>query len=204
MSHKLTTVDGVITFVINKGDCGVDFKGKIKEKKDRVKPKLSKGFGSEVFEAIWDKIKYQTKYSVNYETEELIKTTAKAMNNELQMPPTKASAIHSATYKVNINEQGVDGNILREKQAIYKKEIIIPDALSYIQNKTELTRDTILQILKQSKRINELLINPQMFLDNVVRVIKSNLNQLMIEGITYQKIEDKIYAITLFHEKVCV
>ena len=41
----------------------------------------------------------------------------------------------------------------------------IPDVLGYIQSKTELTRSTIQEILSKSGRINDILINPQLFLD---------------------------------------
>ncbi|MBC7721929.1 MAG: DEAD/DEAH box helicase family protein [Pedobacter sp.] len=182
-------------------DCGVDFSGRTKNKNNKKKVNYRKGFEADPkFLQIWEKIKFHSKYNVDYNTAELINEASKAMKDELQMPVTKASSVRSSTYKVNITNEGVSGNILREREAIYSKDLNIPDALSYIQNKTELTRDTILQILKKSTRINELLINPQMFLDNTIKVIKEQLQQLMIEGITYKKIENKIYEMTLFDD----
>jgi len=74
----------------------------------------------------------------------------------------------------------------------YALRFEIPDMLSYIQGKTELTRNTILEILKRSGRINELLQNPQLFMDNAVIVIKSVLYELMIDGIKYEKICGKL------------
>lgn len=134
-------------------------------------------------------IKFHTKYRVDYGTDKLISEAAKAMQDDLQMPHTKASSIKLSTYSININDEGVSGNIVREKEVVYSKHISIPDALSYIQSKTELTRDTILKILKESGKIKELLINPQMFLDNVVKVIKNKLTELMVDGIEYKKID---------------
>ena len=72
--------------------------------------------------------------------------------------------------------------------------------LGYIQSKTELTRSTILEILKRSGRINELLVNPQLFMDNAVTAIKSELYELMIDGIKYEKIGGKIYEMKLFED----
>lgn len=180
-------------------DCGVDFTGRTKNKNTKKKVNYRKGFDIDPkFLQIWDKIKFHTKYNVNYYTDELITEAAKAIKDELQMPITRASSVRSATYKMNITDEGITGNILREREAVFYKKINIPDALGYIQNKTELTRDTILQILKKSGRVNELLINPQMFLDNAVKVIKQKLQYLMIEGITYKKLERKTYELTLF------
>jgi len=76
----------------------------------------------------------------------------------------------------------------------------IPDMLAYIQSKTELTRSTILEILKNSKRRKELLLNPQLFMDNAVSKIREELHQLMIDGIKYEKIGDKIYEMKLFDD----
>jgi type III restriction enzyme len=77
----------------------------------------------------------------------------------------------------------------------------IPDVLAYIQSKTELTRDTILQILRKSGRLNELLLNPQLFMDNAVIAIREKLHYLMIDGIKYEKIGSKFYEMQLFDDR---
>jgi len=82
----------------------------------------------------------------------------------------------------------------------YESMFEIPDMLAYIQSKTELTRHTILQILKSSGRLNELMLNPQLFMDNAVTAIKSALYDLMVDGIKYEKIGDKVYEMTLFED----
>jgi type III restriction enzyme len=65
--------------------------------------------------------------------------------------------------------------------------------LGYIQSKTELTRSTILEILKGSGRLNELLVNPQLFMDNAVVAIRKVLHELMVDGIKYTKIGNSVY-----------
>ena len=82
----------------------------------------------------------------------------------------------------------------------YGQQFEIPDMLSYIQGKTELTRTTILDIIKKSSKISELLINPQMFMDNTTNTIKKVLYELMIDGIKYEKIGNKLYEMTLFQD----
>ncbi|MFH1937854.1 MAG: DEAD/DEAH box helicase, partial [Bacteroidota bacterium] len=95
----------------------------------------------------------------------------------------------------------VDGQLLSDSaNDEYGIGFEIPDMLDYIQSKTELTRSTILEILKNSKRIKELLLNPQFFMDNAVSKIKEELHQLMIDGIKYEKIGTKIYEMTLFDD----
>ncbi len=180
-------------------DCGVDFTGRTKNKNDKKKVNYRKGFEADPkFLQIWEKIKYQTKYSVNYDTEKLIVLAANAVN---KMDETKKPGIRSTKKKVLITNEGVDGLLMSDSIVDdYGIHFEIPDMLAYIQGKTELTRSTILEILKKSKRLNELLINPQLFMDNVVSKIKYELHQLMIDGIKYEKIGEKVYEMTQFDD----
>jgi type III restriction enzyme len=180
-------------------DCGVDFSGRTKNKNDKKKVSYRKGFEADPkFLQIWEKIKFQTKYSVNYDTEKLIVLAANAVS---RMDETKKPAIRSTKKKVLITDSGVDGQLLSDSENDnYGIEFEIPEMLAYIQNKTELTRSTILEILKRSNRLKEFLINPQLFMDNVVLKIREELHQMMIEGIKYEKIGGRIYEMTLFDD----
>ncbi len=180
-------------------DCGVDFSGRTKNKNDKKKVNYRKGFEADPkFLQIWEKIRFQTKYSVNYDTEKLITLAANAV---CKMDETTKPAIRSTKKKVLITDEGVDGQLLSDSlNNEYGLGFEIPDMLAYIQSKTELTRSTILEILKNSKRIKELFLNPQLFMDNAVSKIKEVLHQLMIDGIKYEKIGDKIYEMTLFDD----
>ncbi len=180
-------------------DCGVDFSGRTKNKNDKKKVNYRKGFEADPkFLQIWEKIKFHTKYTVDYSTNELIVSAAKAVK---EMPETKKPRVRSTKQKVLITDEGISGQLLSDSgDDSYSKQMDIPDILSYIQSKTELTRDTILQILRKSGRLQELLVNPQMFMDNAVVAIKSRLHSLMIEGIKYKKIGNSFYEMCLFDD----
>ncbi len=180
-------------------DCGVDFSGRIKDKGKKHKVNLRKGFEADPkFLQIWEKIKFNTNYSVEYETSELITFAAKAVK---QMPETKKPSIKSIKKKLLITDEGIEGQLLSDSgNDNYSIPFVIPDMLAYIQSKTELTRSTILEILKKSGRIKEILTNPQFFMDNAVIAIKSTLYELMIDGIKYEKIGNKVYEMQLFED----
>lgn len=180
-------------------DCGVDFTGRTKNKNDRKKVQYRKGFEADPkFLQIWDKIKFHTKYSVEYKTSDLITLAAKAVK---EMPEIKKPTIKSTKKKVLITNEGVDGQLVSDSgNDDYSIAFEIPDMLAYIQGKTELTRSTILEILKKAGRINELLINPQLFMDSVVTAVKAVLYELMIDGIKYEKIGSKFYEMQLFED----
>ena len=179
-------------------DCGVSFKDRIKNKQKRATVKYRKGFElDDKFRDIWDKIKYQTAYRVEYDTAELIEKAAKAVN---QMSAIRKAIIKTTKTALEFDETG----IVMETRASYATSFdgmfLIPDILFYIQERTELTRSTILQILKKSGRNGEVLINPQLFLDNTVIAIKDVLTELMIDGIKYEKIGSKEYEMRLFED----
>ncbi|MDP2208748.1 MAG: DEAD/DEAH box helicase family protein [Bacteroidota bacterium] len=180
-------------------DCGVDFSGRTKNKNDKKKVNYRKGFQADPkFLQIWEKIRFHTKYSVDYKTDELITLASNAVS---KMDETKMPSIRSVTYRTTITNEGVGGTVIRDGGGIEgEPQSDIPDMLAYIQGKTELTRSTILEILKKSKRLRELILNPQLFMDNAVSKIKEELHQLMIGGIKYEKIGDKIYEMTLFDD----
>ncbi len=177
-------------------DCGVNFSGRIKDKGKREKVNLRKGFEADPkFLEIWDKIKFHTHYNVEYKTEELIKFAAKSVK---EMPETRKPTIKSVKKKLIITDEGIEGKLLSDSgDDSSGLDFEIPDMLAYIQSKTELTRNTILEILKKSERVSELLLNPQLFMDNAVRAIKVVLYELMIDGIKYEKIGNRFYEMKL-------
>jgi len=178
-------------------ECGVDFKDRIKNKRDRIKITYRKGFQLDpLFLDIWNRIKYQTTYRVEYDTKTLIEQAAKAIKD---LPETKPSKIRSTQTHVVIQKDGVSGVIKKDKTTpVEARSFEIPDILGYIPNKTELTRSTTLEILQATGRLNEVLANPQLFLDSVIKTIKSVMSELMIEGIKYEKIGDQEYKMRLF------
>lgn len=179
-------------------DCGVSFKGRIKNKQKRATVKYRKGFElDDKFRDIWDKIKHQTTYRVEYDTAELINKAAKAVN---QMASIRKAVIKTTKTALKFDDAG----IVMETKASYTTSLDgvfeIPDVLFYIQERTKLTRFTILKILQKSERIGDVLINPQLFLDNTIIAIKDVLNELMIDGIKYEKIGSKEYEMRLFED----
>jgi type III restriction enzyme len=178
-------------------DCGVAFKGRIKNKNGRTAIKYRKGFEADPkFLEIWEKLKNKTTYRVDYKTDDLITFAAKAIKD---LPKIKAPSIRSTKIGITMKDEGVSTNYVGEKVESYGDySWKIPDVLGYIQSKTELTRSTIEEILSKSGRIEDVLINPQLFLDLTSQAIKRTLYDLMVDGIKYQKIGGSEYEMALF------
>jgi type III restriction enzyme len=181
-------------------DCGVAFTGRIKNHRDRTAIKYRKGFEVDPkFLEIWEKLKKKTTYRVDYKTDELITLAVKAIKD---LPEIKAPSLRSTKIGITMTDEGVGTNYVGEKVESYGSYAWkIPDVLGYIQSKTELTRSTIEEILSKSERIDDIIINPQLFLDLATIAIKRTLYDLMINGIKYQKIGGSEYEMALFEDQ---
>lgn len=181
-------------------DCGVNFQGRIKDRAQRTKVIYKKNFQADpLFLAIWNKIKYKTTYRVHYDTNQLIDKVVEAIKI---LPKITEPILYMEKVSLNIDEEGIQTNYLasdRNKTQIIAKNI--PDIFAYIENKTQLTRTTILEILKKSERIGDISKNPQDFLDKVCDVISREMQELMINGIRYQKVGLTEYEMKLFDSK---
>lgn len=178
-------------------DCGVTFKGRIKNKRERTAIKYRKGFEADPkFLEIWENLKKKTTYRVDYNTTNLINLASKAVKD---LPEIKAPSIRSTKVNISMTDEGVETMYAGDKVESYGGySWKIPDVLGYIQSKTELTRSTIQEILSNSGRIEDVLINPQLFLDLSVQAIKRTLYNIMIDGIKYQQIGGSEYEMALF------
>lgn len=181
-------------------DCGVSFEGRIKKTRDRTPIKYRKGFEVDArFLEIWEKLKQKTTYRVNYKSDELIQFAAKALK---ELPAIKSPSVRSTKVTLHMTDEGIESQHAGDKVASYDNiSWPIPDILGYIQNKTELTRSTIQEILTASGRIGDILINPQLFLDLASQAIQRTLYSLMIAGIKYQHIGGSEYKMALFEDQ---
>ena len=71
-----------------------------------------------------------------------------------------------------------------------------------MQDKTQLTRRSIVQILTQCKRLNDFKRNPQEFIDLCAEAIIRTKRLALVDGIKYQRLgDDYYYAQELFQQE---
>ncbi len=181
-------------------ECGIEFTGRIKDARKKAKIKLTKDLSyCPEFQEIWTIIKQKTVYRVHYNTDELIAKAAKAVKN---IPPMARPILTAQRFSLSYSEEGVEGQLTdMARQIVEDTNLTVPDVYAYIQGKVNITRRTIFEILKQSGRIKELTINPQLFLDSVVQKIQTALRQLMVDGIKYEKLGNSDYEMILFENE---
>lgn len=82
---------------------------------------------------------------------------------------------------------------------ISEDDIELPDIITDLQDKTQLTRKSIVKILIDSDRIEDSKRNPQQFIDQSAEAINRTKRLALIDGIKYHRIGDEhFYAQELF------
>ena len=186
-------------------ETGVSFEKRIKNAraKARIQRKSLSPDEEALFKAIWNKINYQTRYSVKLDTPKLIQTCIEALGDTNQYPKVRPPKIRAEKGTIVMRRDGVEviQTAINDTSA-REFGTSVPDVYGYIQNRVHLSRSTIFSILDGSGRMGELLVNPQAFLDTAISAIKTCLQTLMVEGIEYHTINGRRYEMSLFDEEL--
>lgn len=170
----------------------------IKNADEKVEIKLNKQVQlSPEFKDLWDRIKWKTRYNVDFDSNKLIEECVKAISDKVIIG---SSVINETKATLNISQGGVTTYETQNRsRSVDETEIILPDIVSYLQNETNLTRKTIADILLKSNTLDSFKRNPQLYMSEVSKHIKNIMKQFIVDGIKYTKIgNDKFYAQELF------
>ena len=179
----------------------------IKNADDRKQVPLRKGqdgkaiYLSDEFKALWDRIKHQTTYRVQFDNAKLITDCISA----LQKAPAIAKArLQWRKADIAIGKAGVQATEKAGAATVVLDEtdIELPDLLTDLQDRTHLTRRTITSILTGSGRLDDFKRNPQQFIELAAETINRCKRMALVDGIKYQKLGDQhVYAQELFDKE---
>lgn len=189
VDKEFKDIEEDIKIVLEKMVSGV----KIKDRNDKriVKPKKEVILSPE-FKELWDNIKYKTNYSINVDSERLIKECSTDINKNVKIDRAK---IIYEKGRSDISEAGVvmkEGG--RKLEVIDPNYERLPDIITILQNQTDLTRKTIVSILDRSGTLKDFKTNPQKYIEEVASIINRKKRLLLVDGIKYTRIGDEEYS----------
>ncbi|MEK6749944.1 MAG: DEAD/DEAH box helicase family protein [Pseudomonadota bacterium] len=151
------------------------------------------------FQVLWEKIKHKTRYHIEFSTAELIEKAVKKIKEMADINPV---SIISSTHYAKITDAGFEEErqVQSSRAQYVNSHSVLPDIISWLQQSTELTRGTLLEILKRCGRLNEFKLNPQAFMTEVAKRIHSALSELLVDGIRYEKLDQEYYEMALFNQ----
>jgi type III restriction enzyme len=148
------------------------------------------------FKALWDRIKHKTTYRVQFDNEALLATCISALADAA---PIAKTLLQWRKADLAIGRSGVDTKETATAAPVTLDEgdIELPDILTDLQDKTQLTRRSIHRILVASGRLDDFKRNQQQFI--AAAIINRAKRMALVDGIKYQRIgAEEYYAQQLF------
>jgi type III restriction enzyme len=152
------------------------------------------------FKALWERIKHKTTYRVQFDNERLLQDCVGGLRDA---PPITKARLQWRKAGIAIGEGGVEATELAGATTVVLEEqdVVLPDLLSELQDRTQLTRRSIQRIVSGSTRLGDFLRNPQQFIDLASEVINRCKRMALVDGIRYQRLgDDQYYAQELFED----
>jgi len=174
---------------------------------DRLTP--NENFAKKEFQDLWKKIKVKTVYEVDFDSEELIKKSVEAIDNNLTV---KKIVVHITEGEQidKVSEESLKyGESMKKNKNITEKAESLLGSLKYdlvaeIAKETNLTRKTVVNILQGLRRdtFHNFKVNPESFIQGVVNLINSEKAATLINNIIYSKTDqsydDSVFTINNF------
>ena len=158
---------------------------------------LNENFAKKEFQTLWNYINHKYAYIVDFDSIELIRKSIEQIDREL--------FVSQLQYTVSKSEQRdvMDVNMVRESNSFYEAKSstttlkhsetsqIKYDLIGKIAEGTVLTRKTVAAILHGISPIKFAMFkyNPEEFITKVIRLIKEQKANMIVEHISYDQIE---------------
>lgn len=179
----------------------------LKPENDRetIVVRTNKNFKKKEFQELWSKINLKTIYEVNFNTEKLIKDGTIKINADLNIAD-RLYEVKSGELEDGSMADMQEGTLFREverKLSKIKTDLYtdtVYDIVGEIVNGTNLTRKTIVAVLKAIKQEKFLLLrkNPEEFIAKCAKLINEVKASMIINNIVYHKTEERHDARIVF------
>ena len=144
------------------------------------------------FKALWERIKHQTTYRVQFDNAKLITDCVDALQ---KAPGIAKPHLQWRKADIAIGKAGVEATERSTSAPVVLEDarVELPDILTELQDRTQLTRRTIKRILLDSRRLDDFKRNPQQFIDTAAEAINRCKRLALVDGIKYQRLGDEYY-----------
>ena len=188
---------GQITEILRKLSGRLEIKNADERRQVRTRQTV---LNSPEFKALWDRIKHKTTYRVQFDNEKLIDSCIRALKDGPHIAKTR---LQWRKADIAIGKAGVEATE-REGAAtvvLDETDIELPDVLTDLQDRTQLTRRTIHRVLVGSDRLEDFKRNPQQFIEMAAEAINRCKRLVVVDGIKYQRLGDEHYYAQELFEK---
>lgn len=161
--------------------------------------KLNDNFYKKEFQDLWNKINIKSIYEVDFDSNELIGKSIKALNDKLVISKMRVRITEGEQRNtMSVSQLKSDNSMVAGKVRNEVYDDFVPvhtkyDLIGSIANDTGLTRHTIIEILKNIRQdvFEQFKYNPEEFIRKASNLINDEKATTIIDGITYNKTDDK-------------
>lgn len=153
------------------------------------------------FRRLWDKIKHKTTYRVQFDPERLREMCISALRESPRIPKSR---LHWRVANLVLSDSGVEPQpaVGTDTVSLDEGAIELPDILTELQDRTRLTRKSIVGILFGSSRLDDFRRNPQKFIEVAAQVINRCKQRALVDGVKYERLgNEHYYSQQLFRER---
>ena len=171
--------------------------------------KLNNNFMKKEFQELWQRINHKYAYTVSFDSEELIEKAVGAINKELEVTQLSYVVTRGEQKDNTSLDDMKHGDMMRQKESATEKlktDIVSNvryDLLGKISSATRLTRKTVATILSKIRpqKFCMYKANPEEFIRKVTRLIMEQKATIIVEHISYNRLEGKFDSDIFTQEK---
>lgn len=165
---------------------------------------LNDNFHKKEFKALWERINKKAVYSVDFESEELVRACVAVLDKELQVMQLQYT-LQTGEQRAQISSEQLGlGDSFKLKESAIESSNFMHSAVKYdlvgkIAENTEITRQTAAEILSKINQgtFHKFRLNPEHFISEASRIIKEQKATMVIERLSYNT-TDESYDINIF------
>lgn len=161
--------------------------------------KLNENFAKKEFQELWHSINHKYVYTVHYDSDELIRKAVDAIDKELYVTELKYILTEGTQQAA---DQFGDTRTTTKKIGTVSTSSVKYDLVGEIAKGATLTRRTVVAILKGISQAKLYMFrnNPEEFIRKVIRIIKEQKATMIVEHISYNRMEET-YDSTIFTQE---
>ena len=171
--------------------------------------KLNDNFMKKEFQELWRRINHKYAYTVSFDSEELIEKAVGAINKELEVTQLSYVVTRGEQKDNTSLDDMKHGYMMRQQESATEKlktDIVSNvryDLLGKISSATRLTRKTVATILSKIRpqKFDMYKANPEEFIRKATRLILEQKATIIVEHISYNRIEGKFDSDIFTQEK---
>ena len=179
----------------------------VKKAGERVTvPIIRERLESPEFQQLWDRIRHRTEYRVEIDEDDLRTALVKALREMPAIPRRRGEWVTHRVERIDQSGLTAEAAEARRTDVTYADSENLPDILSVLADRTQLTRTTLAHVLTESGTLQQFRDNPQSYIDQVTRHINVTKDNLQINGLRYELVDasrpdaERRYALSLLSE----